>query len=656
MMKQLFPNLMSPIRIRNTVLKNRLFSSTSIPHFISGPEEHPNDHMIEHLAKRAANGAAVVTISHTYSSKGPFDPMALLPPDENGEPQTIAGKDPLHFPQWDIWTPKNQNYMIMLNDAIHYYGSKSCLDLALEFEADWDVTGNPAAGLKEFTKEKIEEYIQLILEQCALCPELGFDMISIHAAYRDTFVGRFLSPVSNRRTDEWGGSLENRAKVPLEVFRRIKAQMGQNFITSAAMSATDGADGYTLEEFKEFCRMADGLIDIIQVRMDNEDDSHPTGYLPLNPTLALAAELKTLDLKYTKIMPVGGYQDPYVMENAIATGKADMIAAGRMWIADPHWGEKIAEGHPEDITPCILCNRCHVMGNNTPFLSMCSVNPEFGIQHALHNAVKPVARSKRVAVVGGGAAGMRAAVYLRQRGHQVELFEQSETLGGALIAASQPSFKWPVKRYLDWLIAQVNKSGAILHLGTKATPELLQQQEFDAVIAAVGGQSVVPPIPGADGSNVIPAPDALNHPERIQGSVVVIGGGGIGTEAAIHFARNGHPTTILEMQDGLAKEDMVPHVGSVILSQVEQTENLSALTSVCVTEILPNAVCYTDADGVSHKIPCETVILAAGTKPRLDEGMAYWGILPESFVIGDCTKAGNLAFANRAAFAAANQI
>lgn len=655
-MKQQFPNLMSPIRIRNTVIKNRLVSTTSIPHFISGPEAHPNDHMIEHLAKRAANGAGIVTISHTYSSKGPFDPMAIMPPTEDGEPQQIMGSDPLHFPEWNIWEPKHQNYMIMLNDAIHYYGSKTCLDLALEYEADWDVTGNESTGLKEFTREKIEEYIQLLLEQCALCPALGFDMISIHCAYRDTFMARFLSPATNRRTDEWGGSMENRARVPLEVFRRIKEQMGENFVTSAAISATDGADGYSLEEFKEFCRLADGLIDILQIRMDNADDSHPTGYNPPNPTLELAAELKQLNLKHTKIMPVGGFQDPYVMEAAIASGKADMIAAARMWIADSHWGEKIAQGHPEDITPCLLCNRCHVIGNNTPYLSMCSVNPEFGIQHVLQNAVKPVARQKKVAVVGGGPAGMRAALYLCQRGHQVALFEKTNTLGGALIAASQPAFKWPVKRYLDWLLAQVEKSGAAIHLNTEATPEMIQAQNFDAVIAAVGGEPVIPPIPGVDLPNVISAVDALNQPQLVRGRVVVIGGGGIGTEAAIHFARSGHPTMILEMQPGLAMEDMIPHVGTVILAQVEKTKNLEVLTSVRVTEILPDGVSYLMEDGTAHKVASDTVVLATGTRPRLDEGMQYWGILPESFVIGDCTKAGNLAFANRAAYAAANNI
>ncbi len=655
-MKQMFPHLMSPIRIRNTVIKNRLVSSTSVPHFISGPEGHPNDHMIEHLAKRAANGAGIVTVSHTYSSRGPFDPLALIPPTEDGEPQTISGKDPPHFPEWDIWTPKNQNYMIMLNDAIHYYGGKSCLDLALEYETDWDVTGNEAAGIRELNGEKIETYIQLLLEQCALCPELGFDMITIHAAYRDTFLARFLSPATNRRTDSWGGSLENRAKVPLEIFRRIKEQMGQDFITSAAMSATDGPDGYTLEDFKEFCRMADGLIDIIQVRMDNADDSHPTGYLPPNPTLALAAELKTLDLKYTKIMPIGGFQDPYVMEDAIAAGKADLIAAARMWIADPHWGEKLAEGRPEDITPCILCNRCHVQGNNVPFLSMCSVNPEFGIQHVLHTAVKPVRRKKRVAVVGGGPGGLRAALYLRQRGHQVTLYERTSQLGGALTAASQPAFKWPVKRYLEWLIRQVEKSGAEILLNTEASPELLQAQGFDAVIAAVGGKPVIPPIPGVDGANVLFAADALNRPELVQGRVAVIGGGGIGTETAIHFAQNGHPTVILEMRDGLAEEDMIPHVGTVLLRQVACTENLKAYTGVQVTSILADGVRYTAPDGAAQTISCDTVILAVGTAPRLDEGMAYWGILPESFVIGDCTKPGNLAFANRAAFAAANNI
>ena len=219
-MKQQFPHLMSAIKVRNTVIKDRLMATTSVPHFISGPEKHPNDHMILHHAKRAATGAGIVTISHTYDSVGPFE----LPD---------VGGDPPHFPEFDVWDPKCQNYMIMLNDAIHYYGAKTCFDLAYRFEFDYDVVADPEHGVKELTKERIDWYIQLLKEQIDLCKPLGFDMISLHCAYQDTFMARFLSPATNKRTDEYGGSFENRAKMPLYVLRELRKYAPKSILTAA---------------------------------------------------------------------------------------------------------------------------------------------------------------------------------------------------------------------------------------------------------------------------------------------------------------------------------------------------------------------------------------------------------------------------------------
>lgn len=647
-MKQQFPRLMSAVKIRNTVIKDRLMATTSVPHFISGPEKHPNDHMILHLAKRAASGAGIVTISHTYDSVGPFSFPGM-------------GGDPPHFPEYDVWDPKCQNYMIMLNDAIHYYGAKTCLDLALRYEFDYDVMADPEHGVKELTMERIDWYIELFKEQIDLCKPLGFDMISIHCAYQDTFMARFLSKALNKRTDDLGGSFENRCKVPLHVLRQLRKYADPNLMFSICISPEEPQpDGYKIDEFIRFAKILDEeeLVDVLQIRASTGNDTHPTGYLPPYPTLELAAQLKKCDFKHMLIAPVGGFQDPFDMEKALEDGKADMICASRMYIADPAWGEKIAEGRPEDIFPCILCNRCHVIANNVPYLSMCSVNPEFGIQHRLHDVVTPVKRKKRVAVVGGGAGGLRASCYLADRGHDVTLYEASDHLGGQLIPASTPEFKWPVKRYLEWLLKQVEKRPNIhILLNTPATPDTIRDGEYDACIAALGAVPAPSNIPGSDGPNVLTAVDAINDISRVKGSVAVIGGGETSVEASIYIGRHGHKVTILARRPEIAAEIMVPHIGEVVVEAMDTTEGLERLTSVSATKIDLQGVTYRDAAGQEHFLAADTVILASGVKALQDESMGFYGAVPETWVIGDCTGcAGNLMFVNRAAYAAANNI
>ncbi len=646
-MKQKFPHLMSAVKVRNTVIKDRLKSTTTVLLFISVPDQHPNDHMILHHAKRAATGAGVVTISHTYDSVGPFS----IP---------NVGGDPPHFPEFNVWDPKCQNYMIMLNDAIHYYGAKTCFDLALRYDFDYDVMADPEHGVKELTMKEIDWYIDLFKEQIDMCKPHGFDMLSIHCAYQDTFMARFLSKHVNKRTDELGGSFENRCKVPLYVLRELRKYADPDLLFSICISPEEPQDdGYKIDEFIRFAKILDEekLIDILQVRASTADDSHPTGYIEPYPTLRLGRALKKCGFKNMLIAPVGGYQDPFDMEKALADGDADMFCASRLFIADPAWGEKIAEGRPEDIIPCIRCNRCHVIANDVPYLSMCSVNPEFGIQHQLHNAVAPVKRKKNVAVVGGGPAGMRAACYLADRGHTVDLYEATDRLGGQLIAATVPQFKWPLKRYLDWLIAQTEKRENIRILkNSPASPELIREKEYDACIAAVGAVPKDSGISGADLPHVITAVEALLNEEKVRGKVVVIGGGETGVETATHLGRCGHRTTILSRRPVLASNIMVPHVGTIVMAAVENTEGLDYQTGVSINEIRTDGVSYRNADGEEDFIVADTVVMASGARPLQDEGMAYYGIVPETWVIGDCTEPGNIMFANRMAYAAANNI
>ena len=638
-MARYYSHLLSPLRVRGLVLKNRMTATTSLPHFLMGPEEYLPKHMINLLANRAKAGAAVVTLSHTYA---PFGATGMK-----------FGGDTDHFPILNMYDPLCQNYLIQLCDAIHYYEGKACLNITRPNEPGWDVVDN-ARGEKAYTKEIIDKYIDAYVEQAVVAKKIGFDMVSVHFAYRSRFAGAFFSPLTNTRTDEYGGSLENRSKVVLEIFRRCKAACGEDYPMEGLISATDLPGGYTFEDTKKFAKMSEGLIDILQVRMEDGDPSHPMGFHEETPTLRYAAELKALGLK-TVIEPVGGYQDPALCDSIIRDGKADLLGMARTWISNDSYVQCLKENRAEDITPCIRCNKCHVISHNLPYRSACSVNPAFGIQTVLDQTVAAPSAPQKIAVVGGGPAGMEAARIAAQRGHSVTLFEKTGALGGQLLAASVPEFKWPVKRFTEFLIRQTEKMKVDVRLNTEATKALLEAEGFDTVLCALGAESRIPPIPGLDGADVLTAVEALEHPEKVTGKVVIIGGGEVGVEAGIFFGRKGMDVTVLGRNARVAPEANPIHYRETFDHAWQSLENLKVLTGAAVSAVESGAVKFT-REGEEKIVPADTVIVAAGMRPLTDEALAFCSDRYEFHMIGDCAETGTIMTAMRSAFSVASQI
>lgn len=672
-----YPHLLKPLVVRGFTLKNRMISANSLPHFLQGPEGYPADPIITHYANRAKSGAAIVTTMGIND----FNQDKHMPMETDGP----------HFPDFHLYDAQCQNYLLQLADAIHFHGSIACMGFFVasnkypilrrsgpmdegtleyvqlncpmepifdptpeDFEAYHKTAQEAVAALDVETMEKVaESYAQ----QCQILKFLGFDMASIHLCYRTQMPTKFLSPVTNHRTDEFGGSLANRARFPLMILKKIREYVGPNFILEILISGEeDKYGGYTKDDTVEFLRMAAPYVDIAQIRASDADGNHPTNYtLEEVPTLETAAYIKSKQ-PGVLITTVGGWLNPETSERAIAEGKLDLISMARAWISNPNYGQLLYEDRAEDIVPCLRCNKCHGRGPNDPFVSVCSVNPKLGIEHRLDVLTSTPGPSQRIAVIGGGPAGMKAAIDLCDRGHKVTLFEQQDELGGLIRHANFVNFKWTLKEFKDFLIRQVEKRDITVRLNTKATPALIEAEGFDRVIAALGSLPATPPIPGVDGKNVISGLSAMMDCQQVGQQVVVIGGGEVGVEAGIYLAQTGREVTVLEMRPKLAADATIMHFRSMFKEYWENVPTFHGICSVTVTSITPDGVNFRDGEGHNQFLPADTVVISTGMKPLREEALAFYNVANRFALIGDCKKPATVQSAMRDAFAVASQI
>ncbi|MGB9714645.1 MAG: FAD-dependent oxidoreductase [Candidatus Bathyarchaeales archaeon] len=490
---------------------------------------------------------------------------------------------------------------------------------------------------RALTIPEIEELVEIFAEAARRVKEAGFDAVEIHGAH-GYLINQFLSPLTNRRTDQYGGDIKKRARFLLEILERVREKVGKDYPVLCRINGDDYIEGgIKLEEAKTIAKMLEANgVDALHVSGGIYDSPIPVTTapmaLPRGVMVHLAAGIK--EVVNVPVIAVGRLDDPKLAEEILQQGKADLVSMGRALLADPYLPNKIAAGALDEINRCIACDECigRLFFNED---IACTVNAALG-REGEYRIEKAKVR-KRVLVVGGGPAGMEAARVSALRGHEVILYEKGKKLGGQLNLAAVPPHKEEIKNLTAYLETQIRKLSVKIILGEEVTPKLVEEIKPDVVLVATGSTPIIPENMIVDGSNTMTAHDVLSGVASVGERVVVVGGGMVGAETAEFLAEKGKKVTILEMLKRIGI-DVVPMVMMLLYSRLKEL-GVVMLTNAKVEKITRNSVVY-EKDGEKHALETDSVVLAMGAKPNLNLVKALEGKVPELYTIGDADKPG----------------
>lgn len=559
-----------------------------------------------------------------------------------------------------------------LADSVHAYGTKLGVQL---FHPEYDVDAINSLFMQKkfdemrqrlhhdmmfFTDEVSEEMLMAIIDKMCACAvraqKAGVDVIQIHG---DRLNGCLCSTRMNHRTDKFGGSLENRVRFARMLTRAIRKAVPDMVIDYKLSIVTPqrGKGGIDEADAVQFAQwLVEDGVDMLHVAQANHtgnmaDTIPPMGVQPYGFFVKIAGDIKKA--VNVPVSAVGRIVDAEMAERVIESGMADMVAVGRPLLADPDWGTKIAAGKACDIRRCISCNKgCTDAIQNRQFLS-CVLNAENGYENT--RSIQPAAQKKKIAVLGGGPAGLEAARVAALRGHDVTLFEKTTTLGGQLNIACVPPRKEEMRRAVQDLIHAVCNAGVHLCMGQTRTAEQLKDAGFEAVINAVGAHSAAPRIPGIDSVNVADAWKVLAGEQQVYGTVAVIGGGMVGCETAEYLAARGCKVSVIEMMDKIAAGESSTILPTLLENY--KTYGVEQYPSHKVKEFLMDAVVCENKDGAEVTIPCDYIVLAMGARSNEFDAAALEAASIPVYSIGDAAgKAADISNAIRTGYDTACQL
>jgi len=602
----MFTSIFEPLKIGNLEVKNRLVN-TGVATTYCKPDGKATERLIDYYDARAKGGWGLI-ITDNYGIDEVCKDSPFVPGVWNDEQIESHAKltEKVH---------KNDGAIIA---QIGHPGRevKNYLSLPKAVVAPSPIKDpNPFYPLdtpEELSVEGIKEIVNQFSDAALRVKKAGYDGVELKGGY-GYLINQFLSPFSNKRTDEYGGTILNRCRFLLEIIESVREKVGEDYLISVRISADEFVDGgLTIEDSKVIAKLIERAgIDLLNVAFGVYKSMYymaPPSAVPHGFFVDLATEIKKI--VSIPVIAVGRINDPLLAETVLLSEKADLVAMSRAGLADPELPNKTKEGRLDDIIRCIGCLQGCVGAYFKGQPVHCLVNPLTGKEKELN--IKTALIKKKVFIAGGGIAGMEAAIVSAKRGHEVHLYEKENKLGGQWLLAAVPPHKEELNTFTVWQKKQLDDFGVNICLNTQLTEEIIDKENPDAVIVATGAKPFVPNIPGVNSANVVIAQDVLAGRKKTGNNVVVIGGGQVGAETAAHLANHGSRVTIVEMQDDIAKLGIL--LVNHFLKKDLKENNVDIMTNTMVKEILEDSVLVERNNEVMTLENIDTVVLAIGSK------------------------------------------
>ena len=642
---QNYGHLGKPLQIGRLTIKNRFCMAP-----IGGGQHHLpggglKDETIQYLVERAKGGFGLI-FTGAIAADGTVDPYT------GGGPTILQNPDAFKMTATE------------LNERAGAYSTKIFAQITMGLGRNYlnlpapspvHVFRHPGEVSPELTRDQIKSKIESVVKASKIAKDSGFSGVEVHSIHWGYLLDQFALSMMNHRTDEYGGSLENRLRAAKEILEGIKQECGSDFPVSMRLGLKTFVKGFeqasltgeeeigrTLEEGIEIAKLLESYgYDCLNVDTGIYDSFYyacPPMYMPKGYLVELAAKAK--EAVNIPILAGGRMNEADIAEKAIRDGKIDAVVLGRAALADPEYPNKVLTGHTEKIRPCIACNQGCITRLQQGKQPTCAVNP--AAMREVRYALRPCVQPKKVVVVGGGVAGMEAARTAAMRGHKVSLYEKNESLGGNLIPGGSHSFKKEVRELNAWYQNELKALPVEIHTGETVTSGQLRNMDADVVILAAGSVPVMPKVPGIDDKKVIGCMEAFAHPEKVGQKVIVIGGGLVGCEMALDYAQDGKEVTVVEALPKILSAGIPsPIPNGQMIPDLFEHHHVTVLENHRLSAVEDGRVIL-ESDGQKKALDADSVVIAVGFRPVPSMAQELQGCGAVVYEIGDGQKVSTI--------------